>query len=64
MAGNRGRYYVRKSNEAGRVVSLYLGSGTPGQAAAAVDAEERAVREAAAAAWPRGKGRWEALTPN
>src|SRR5262249_62019847 len=51
MPWSRGRYYFRSKRQGGRVVNKYLGRGTLAQAAAALDTEERARRQAEAAHW-------------
>ena len=59
--GGRGRYYTRSSREHGRVLRAYVGTGPAAEAAAELDALERAARAVAAAAWRAERARLEEL---
>jgi hypothetical protein len=61
MAWERGRYYTRSRKVNGRVVREYVGAGAIGRAAAALDAEHRAMRAQEAAAWQAEKARLDAV---
>lgn len=58
--GNR-FYYSRSKKVGGRVIREYIGTGPLAQLAAKLDAEQRARREAKAAAWRAEKAQLEAL---
>ena len=61
MAWDRNRYYSRSRRQNGRVVRHYIGIGSVAIAAAAEDAQRRAERDAARAAWKAAKARQAAL---
>jgi hypothetical protein len=61
MGWDQGRYYTRSRKVGGRVVREYVGAGILGEAAALLDADRRALREAERQAWHEEKARLQAL---
>jgi hypothetical protein len=61
MGWDRGRYYTRSRKVNGRVRREYVGRGPLGELAAALDALQRAEREAKAAEWRADRERLQGV---